>query len=81
MKIRKPKKFVKVNDCSLPKTNIRIIDTTNYPYFIIDGRLYLSKNIDTTETFPHTVYDDCGVVLDECDVSDWSVQECKNLNY
>ncbi len=61
MKQRKPKKYVKVNLNGF----MNIYECYNYNYMIIDNRLYLRKNLDTTETLARNVYEDLGEVLCE----------------
>ena len=70
MRLRNPKRYVKVNDGEL-----KIYDCQNQPYMIIDGRLYMYKNLDKTETFARRVYADLGEVLEESDVIDYEKGE------
>lgn len=52
-----------VTNCS----NLKIYDTLKYPYYIIDGMLYLCSNLDTTETIARDVYECLGTVIQQFD--------------
>lgn len=80
MKKERPMRYVQVQEFSRTQgryddkddlvtkdSDLKIYDTLNYPYYIIDGMLYLCSNLDTTETFARDVYECLGTVIQQFD--------------
>ena len=48
-------------------TDLVIYDTIQYPYYKFEGRLWISKNLDDTETLARNVFQCLGTIVKEYD--------------